>query len=89
MADNHYRLENLQNKCRLCSSSAALVNIFDDRLEFKDNMAEVIEVTTGVTVCFSLSVIMKHFVFDISYRDCVLVDIAHMRISVLNRTIRY
>ncbi|XP_044746052.1 uncharacterized protein LOC123307708 [Coccinella septempunctata] len=42
--------EDLQNLCRLCFSKTSLVSIFDHRLESTENMAEVIEVTTGVKI---------------------------------------
>ena len=43
----------LNNVCRLCPSSGGgedLLNVFDERLSVKNNMKEVILVTTGIEV---------------------------------------
>lgn len=48
--ENKYVPDDLQNMCRLCLSTSSLVSIFDHRLQPKENMAEVIKVTTGVEV---------------------------------------
>ncbi|XP_045471722.1 uncharacterized protein LOC123678626 isoform X2 [Harmonia axyridis] len=79
--ENKYVPDDLQNMCRLCLSTSSLVSIFDHRLQPKENMAEVIKVTTGVEI--SPDDEISHMLCDKCFHVTIKM-FKFRRISVLN-----